>query len=84
MQDAAYELPRIHESGSSTSENSVTAKFAEFPFRDRMKSSSMESGAWILVVQRAKNRSFLPRFASPVRSSVWDIESFHTVSLRSA
>jgi hypothetical protein len=32
MQDAAYELPRIHESGSSTSENSVTAKFAEFVF----------------------------------------------------
>jgi hypothetical protein len=49
-----------------------------------MKSSSMESGAWILVVQRAKNRSFFPRFASPVRSSVWDIDSFHTVSLRSA
>jgi hypothetical protein len=29
MQDA-YELPRIHESGSSTSENTVKAKFAEF------------------------------------------------------
>jgi hypothetical protein len=30
IQDLGYELPRNHESGSSTSENTVKAKFAEF------------------------------------------------------
>jgi hypothetical protein len=29
---AGSELRRTHESGSSTSENAVKAKFAEFPF----------------------------------------------------
>jgi hypothetical protein len=37
MQDA-YELPRIHESGSSTSENTVKAKFALPHSLDRMGS----------------------------------------------
>jgi hypothetical protein len=30
IQDLGYELPRNHESGSSTSENTVKAKFVEF------------------------------------------------------